>query len=210
MDQYITGAVIRELRERNGLTQAELAERLNVSDKTVSKWETAKGYPDITLLEPIAAVFGVSVTELLSGAAVTNRNVAANMLRSKFYVCPVCGNILHSMGEAVIECHGIRLVPCEAETPDEHHTATIERVEDEYFVRVEHEMTKAHYISFLAAVSADRLQLVRLYPEGNAEARLKISGVRRIYYFCNRDGLFRLDVNARRRGLLPQQNDPQE
>lgn len=51
MDQYITGAAIKGLRERNGMTQLQLAERLGVSDKTVSKWETGKGYPDITLME---------------------------------------------------------------------------------------------------------------------------------------------------------------
>ena len=98
MNQYVTGAVIKELRERAQLTQAELAAKLNVSSKTISKWETAKGYPDISLLEPIAKVFGISVTELISGNAVRNVNVAANMLRSNFYVCPVCGNVIHSMG----------------------------------------------------------------------------------------------------------------
>ena len=200
MNQYITGAVIKELREKNSLTQAELAERLNVSDKAVSKWETGKGYPDITLLEPIASVFGVSITELLSGNAVSNMNVSANMMRSKFYRCPVCGNIIHSMGEAVITCHGIQLLPAEAEPADESHPIIIEKIEDEYYVRAEHDMSKEHYISFLAAVSSDRLQMVKLYPEGNAEARFKISGVRRIYACCNRDGLFYVDVNRRRFG----------
>lgn len=83
MNQYITGTVIKELRERNNLTQAELAMQLNVSDKTVSKWENAKGYPDITLLEPIAKTLGVSITELLSGNPIYNMNVSGNMIRSK-------------------------------------------------------------------------------------------------------------------------------
>jgi len=195
MNQYITGAVIKELREKNNLTQAELAEKLFVSDKAVSKWETAKGYPDISLLEPIAKVFGVSITELLSGNAVSNTNVSANMIRSKFYVCPICGNIIHSMGESVVSCHGLQLMPEEAEMSDENHSITVERCEDEYFVRVEHDMNKDHFISFMAAVTSDRLQLVRLYPEGNAEARFKINGVKRLYVFCNRDGLFYLDIN---------------
>ena len=69
MNKYVTGAIIKELREKHHLTQAELAEKINVSDKTVSKWETAKGYPDISLLEPIAKVFWISVTELISGNA---------------------------------------------------------------------------------------------------------------------------------------------
>ena len=194
MDQYVTGAVIKELREKYHMTQSELAEKLNVSDKTVSKWETAKGYPDISLLEPIAEVFGVSVTELLSGQAINNVNVSANMLRSKFYVCPVCGNIIHCMGEAVIQCHGVQLLPCQAEDADERHPIFIEKVEDEYFVRVEHDMTKEHYISFIAAVSGDRMQVIKLYPEGNAEARFNPRGVRRILFYCNQDGLFSYDV----------------
>ena len=193
MNQYVTGAVIKELREKNGMTQLQLAEKLGVSDKTVSKWETAKGYPDITLLEPIAEAFRISVTELISGNTVRNANVSANMLRSKFYVCPVCGNVLHSMGEAAIHCHGIQLTPLEAETTDEHHMIFIERVEDEYYVRIDHRMTKEHYISFIAAASSDGMQLVKLYPEGNAEARVKIRGVRRIFFYCNRDGLFSID-----------------
>ena len=190
MNQYVTGAMIKELREKNKMTQLQLAERLGVSDKTVSKWETAKGYPDITLLEPIAEVFKISVTELISGNTVHNANVSANMLRSKFYVCPVCGNVIHSMGEAAIHCHGILLTPLEAEPADERHMLSIERVEDEYYVRIDHSMTKEHYISFAAAASSDQMQMVKLYPEGNAEARFKIRGVRRIFYYCNRDGLF--------------------
>ena len=190
MNQYVTGAVIKELREKNNLTQAELAEQLRVSDKTISKWETGKGYPDVSLLEPIAKVFGVSITELISGNAVNNVNISANMLRSKFYVCPVCGNAIHSMGEAVIHCHGITLTPCQPEETDEHHMIFIERVEDEYFIRIEHDMTKRHYISFIAGLSSDKIQLIKLYPEGNAEGRIKINGVRKLFFYCNRDGLF--------------------
>ena len=193
MNQYVTGAVIKELREKNRITQRELAEKLGVSDKTVSKWETAKGYPDITLLEPIAEAFRISVTELISGNPIHNANVSANMLRSKFYVCPVCGNVIHSMGEAEIHCHGILLTPLEAELTDEQHMIFLERVEDEYYVRIDHDMTKEHYISFVAAASSDGLQIVKLYPEGNAEARFKIRGVRRIFFCCNRDGLFMID-----------------
>ena len=193
MNQYVTGEVIKKLREKNKMTQLQLAERLGVSDKTVSKWETAKGYPDITLLEPIAAAFRISVAELISGNTIHNANVSANMLRSKFYVCPVCGNVINSMGEAVIHCHGILLTPLEAEPTDEHHMIFIERVEDEYYVRIDHCMTKEHYISFVAAASSDNMQIVKLYPEGNAETRVKLRGVKRIYFYCNRDGLFSID-----------------
>ena len=196
MNQYVTGAAIRELRRQHNLTQLQLAQKLDVSDKTVSKWETGKGYPDITLLEPIADAFGISVTELISGNRIRNRNVSANMMRSRFYVCPVCGNVIHSMGEAVIQCHGVQLLPAESEQADGEHRAAVELVEDEYYVRIEHEMTRNHSISFIAAASPDRMQLVKLYPEGNAEARFQIRGVQKIYWYCNRDGLFFLDAAA--------------
>ena len=97
MDRYLTGTTIRGLREKRGFTQAQLADLLCVSDKAVSKWETGAGYPDITLLEPIAGALHVSVAELLAGSAVENANVSANMFRSRFYVCPICGFV--SKGE---------------------------------------------------------------------------------------------------------------
>ena len=197
MNQYLTGAVIKKLREENQLTQAELSEKLNVSDKTISKWETGKGYPDISLLEPIASVFGVSIMELLSGNAISNLNVSANMMRSNFYVCPVSGNVVHSMGEIAISCHGIQLLPEPAECMDENHKIRIEQVEDEYYIRIEHEMTKKHYISFVAALSSYGLQMVKLYPEGAPEARLKMSGVKKIFCYCNQDGLFYIDTRKR-------------
>ena len=194
MDQYITGAVIKELRTKNRMTQAELADRLSVSDKAISKWETGKGYPDISLLEPIAAVFGISVTELLSGNAVTNSNVSANMLRTKIYVCPVCGNVIFSAGEAAISCHGISLLPSEAEQPDDHHQISVERIEDEYYVHIDHDMTKSHYISFIAGISYDRVELVKLYPEGPAECRIRMRGLKKICYYCNKEGLYYKDL----------------
>ena len=194
MNQYVTGAVIKRLREEKNMTQLQLAERLSVSAKTVSKWETAKGYPDITLLESIANALSVSISELLSGNTVTNSNVSANMLRSHFYVCPVCGNIIHSMGETVIQCHGLQLQPEEAEETDENHKIFTEQVEDEYYVQVEHDMSKQHYISFIAAVSVDKMQMVKIYPQGNDEARFKMNGVKKIYFYCNRSGLFSLDL----------------
>ena len=190
MNTYVTGTTIRQLRESRQLTQAELAERIGVSSKTVSKWETGKGLPDITLLQPLAQALGISVIELMNGEHITNRNISANMLRSKFYVCPVCGNILHSTGNAVVSCCGITLPPLEAEEPDADHAITIENVEDEHFVTIRHPMTKAHFISFVAFVTSDRIQMVKLYPEGNAETRLQLRGMGKIYYFCNRHGLF--------------------
>lgn len=194
MDHYITGTTIRHLRERKGITQSELAEQLGVTAKAVSKWETAKGLPDITLIQPLAHVLGVSIPELMSGNVVTNKNGSSNLLRSKFYVCPLCGNIIHTMGDTVVSCCGITLPPLEAEEADDAHTLTIEKVEDEFFVTIHHPMTKEHFISFLAHLTMDRVQLVKFYPEGNAETRLPLRGRGYLYFYCNKHGLIKKKI----------------
>ena len=163
MDNYITGATIRALREKKGLTQAELADILGVSSKAVSKWETAKGLPDISLIEPLSSALSVSVMELMSGDTVTNNNRSGDILRSKFYVCPLCGNIIRSVGDAVVSCHGVTLPPLTPEEPDDTHKINIERVEDEYFLTLNHDMTKEHYISFIAHLTSDRVHFQKLY-----------------------------------------------
>lgn len=194
MDHYITGGTIRALREQKGLTQGQLAERLGVSSKAVSKWETAKGLPDIALLQPLAQALGVSVMELMFGNTVINKNVSSNMLRSHFYVCPVCGNMLHTMGDAAISCCGIPLPPLEAEETDEHHSVTLEAVEDETFITVHHPMTKEHYISFIAHLTMDRAQVVKFYPESNAETRLNLRGRGYLYIYCNQHGMMKIKL----------------
>ena len=198
MDTYVTGNTIRQLRETRKLTQAELADRIGVSSKTISKWETAKGLPDISLLQPLAEALGISVIELMNGEHIINRNLSANMLRCKFYVCPICGNVMHSTGDVLISCCGVTLPALEAEEADDDHSVTIEQVEDEHFVTIHHPMTKQHFISFVAFVTSDRMQLVKLYPEGNAETRLQLRGMGSLYYYCNRHGLFRKPVSLRR------------
>ena len=191
MNTYVTGAAIRQLRENQKLTQAELAEKLGVSSKTVSKWETGKGLPDISLLQPLAQALGISVIELMNGEPIANNNISANLLRGKFYVCPICGNAIHAMGSAVVSCCGITLPALEAEESDDDHAITVESVEDEHFITVHHPMTKQHFISFVAFVTCDRVQMVKFYPEGNAETRLQLRGMGQIYYYCNRHGLFK-------------------
>ena len=192
MDRYVTGAVIRRLREKKKITQEELAGMIHVSGKAVSQWETGQGFPDISLLEPLAQALDISVIELLSGEDIRNTNRSFKMARGKFYVCPVCGNVIIATGETVVSCCGITLPPLEAEPADEEHAVSKEIAEDEYFVSIDHPMTKEHYISFLAAVSDFGVQLVKLYPEGNAEARFKIDRVKTLYAYCNRHGLFRV------------------
>lgn len=194
MNTYVTGAAIRDLREKRGITQNELAEQIGVSNKTVSKWETARGLPDISLLQPLAAALGVSVIELMNGEPIVNRNLSANMLRTKLYICPICGNVIHGVGNAVVSCCGVTLPAAEAEEDDEAHGITLEAVEDEWFVTVHHPMSKQHFISFLAYVTIDRFQMVKLYPEGEAQTRLQLRRGGMLYYYCNRHGLFKKKI----------------
>ena len=194
MNQYVTGTMIKRLREGKRMTQYELAGKLGVSDKTVSKWETGRGYPDISLIEPLAETLGVSIIELFSGEDVTNTNRSFKMQRMKFYVCPLCGNIIESTGEAVVSCCGIMLPALEAEPEDDDHHLSFMRVEDEYYVEIAHEMSKTHYISFILALRDDGWEIKKLYPEGSAEGRFKIRGTRSFLYYCNRHGLYRVPV----------------
>ena len=194
MNTYVTGATVKQLRESRNMTQTELAERIGVSSKTVSKWETAKGLPDISLLQPLAQALGISVIELMNGEHIINRNTSGNMLRCKFYVCPICGNAVHSLGNTVVSCCGITPPPLEAEEADDDHLLTLEKVEDEHFITIHHPMTKEHFISFVAHVTSDRLQLVKFYPEGNAETRLQLRGRGYLYYYCNHHGLFKKKI----------------
>lgn len=191
MNQYVTGAFIKKLREEKGITQKQLADALFVSEKTISKWETGKGYPDISLLEDLANALSVSVVELMSGINIKNTNSSFNMKRSKFYVCPICGNIVYSVGEAVVCCCGINLIPLEVEDNDNEHILNIECVEDELYLTSNHSMSKEHYISFIAVIRDDSCEIIKQYPEGSCDARIKKGRINAIYFYCNRHGMYR-------------------
>ena len=189
--------MIKRLREEKKITQQQLADKMNVSDKTISKWETGRGIPDISLIEPLAEALGISVIELFAGEDIVNTNKSFHMLKTKFYVCPICGNVIHSTGEAVISCCGITLPPLEAEPADDEHKISIELIEDEYYVSVDHDMTKNHYISFLACVHEDGVEIQKLYPESMAETRFRRPLAKYIYAYCNHHGLFMAEINRK-------------
>ncbi len=188
---FLAPAAIKQLREERHLTQRQLAGALGVTDKAVSKWESGRGLPDITLVEPLARELGVSVAELLAGDVRANANRAGNMLRSVFYVCPICGNVVHAMGEGSFSCCGSAMLPLEAEEPDDAHAFTIERIEDDWFVTLDHPMTKDHYVSFVAYVTSDGICMKKLYPEQMIQPRFHITGSGWVYLYCNKHGLFK-------------------
>lgn len=194
MNSYVTADTIRRRREEIGYTQKQLADQIMVSDKAVSKWETGRGLPDISLIEPLAQALRVSVAELLCGQLMENRNRAANMRRSCFYVCPVCGNIIHAVGKGSFSCCGILLPVLEAETAAPGHEIQVEVIETDYFVSLPHPMERSHYISFFAYVTQDTVVLRKLYPEQDAQTRFPIAGPGVILWYCNRHGLFQTRV----------------
>lgn len=188
---YVTGNTIRNLREKHGITQKKLAEIINVSDKTVSKWETNKGLPDIGIIEELAKALGVSVTELLTGDLKTNENVSGNMKKVQFYICPICGNIITAVGEGNYTCCGITLPKQEAETADESHMIFVETIDNEYSVTMHHPMRKDHYVSFIAYITSDSAEIIKLYPEQDISVRFRKKGRGILYFYCNRHGLYK-------------------
>lgn len=191
---YITGNTIRILREKEGITQKELAEIICVSDKTVSKWETNKGLPDIGIIEELAKALRVSLAELFTGDLKTNENVSGNMKKTQFYVCPICGNVITAVGEGHFSCCGITLVKQEAESIDEEHSIFIETIDEEYSITIKHTMSKDHYVSFIAYVTSGSVEIIKLYPEQDISVRFKKKGHGFFYAYCNRHGLFRKNI----------------
>lgn len=190
MDNKKTGELILKLRKALGLTQKQLADKLNVSDKAVSKWERGIGLPDVSLLGKLSEIFGVNVEGLLDGKLQSNTFAAGNMKKSKFYICPLCGNITLCTGEAQITCCSRKLTEAVPQKPDSEHTLEISTVEDEWFITSPHTMEKGHYISFLAFATDDRLQIIKQYPEWNLQARIPILRHGLLLWYCTKDGLF--------------------
>ena len=194
MNTYVTGATIKCLREAKHLTQAELGDQIGVSCKTVSKWETGHGFPDVSLISKLSSVFGVDISKLLDGKMPEIKPEVGNVKRIKFYVCEKCGNIISSVGNADIVCCGRTLTPLSPKIPDSAHTIDIKTVEYDFYITFPHPMTKEHYISFVAYVCFDRVLTVRLYPEQGGELRFPRMRGGKMYYYCSNHGLFEVEI----------------
>lgn len=198
MDCNKVGNLLKALRKEKVMTQKQVAERMHLSDKTISKWERGLGCPDVSLLGELSQLFEVNIEKILLGDLELNDMETGNLKRIKFYVCPNCGNVISTTGDAELSCCGRKLAPLVAKPADEKHRVTIQDDDGEYYITFDHEMTKAHFISFVAYVSSDRSLFVRLYPEQPAALRLpKMSGGRlgkkfgsKLYYYCSKDGLW--------------------
>ncbi|MFA9376521.1 MAG: helix-turn-helix domain-containing protein [Lachnotalea sp.] len=201
MDCNKMGTLLVRLRKEKNMTQKEIADMMNISDKTISKWERGLGCPDVSLLGELSNIFEVNIEKILAGDLKPNNMETGNLKRIKFYVCPNCSNVIYNAGDADISCCGRKLSPLIARPADEMHEATIEEADGEYYITFSHEMSKNHFLSFVAYVTSDRILFVKLYPEQTAEVRLpKMSGGRlqqknsgKLYYYCVSHGLWVLN-----------------
>ena len=194
MDCEKVGNLIFRLRKEKGLTQKQLADMMNISAKTVSKWECGMGCPDVSLLGELSSALNVNIEKILEGNLEMNSEENGNMKKVKFYVCSDCGSIMTASGEAEISCCGRKLTALEAKPCDEKHDINVETIENDFYITFSHEMTKAHYLNFIAYAGIDRVMFVRLYPEQGGEVRFPKMYGGKLYFCCNKHGLFEKKV----------------
>ncbi|HQL35819.1 MAG TPA: helix-turn-helix domain-containing protein [Bacillota bacterium] len=190
MDCSKVGKLILGLRKEKDMTQKQLADAMNISDKTISKWERGLGCPDVSLLRGLSEVLNVDIEKILLGDLEPNNADGGNMKKIKFYMCPNCGNTLTSIGESDVSCCGRKLMPLIPKPVDEIHKLTVEEIENDFYITFTHEMSKKHYINFIAYVAYDRVLFIKLYPEQGSEVRFPKMYGGKIYMCCNQHGLW--------------------
>ena len=194
MDNKKIGQLIRELRKERYMTQAQLAEQLHVSDKTVSKWETGKGGPELSLLTEISKIFEIDLQNLLAGELNRNQLRSINLRKVKLYICPTCGNVVTATSEAAVSCCGRKLKEATPTKASQDEKLMVELVENDFFVTSQHEMSKEHYISFVALLTADAIIMRKQYPEWDLSVRIPRIAQGRLLWYCSRQGLFYQEI----------------
>lgn len=192
MDCKKLGKLINELRRNKDMTQLVLANKLNVSDKTISKWERGMGCPDISTVGRLSEILGIDLKKMLLGDLSPNKYNRGNMKLVDFYYCKNCNNIMFGLNDVELSCCGITLKSLEHKTLDENHKVKITEIENDYFIEINHPMTKDHYINFVAYVLQGGITLLRLYPKQSAEIRIPKQYKMDIFISCNKDGLFKV------------------
>jgi DNA-binding XRE family transcriptional regulator len=159
------GKLIAELRKERKLTQKNIADALGIQGKTVSKWECGAGCPDLSLWQELSTILGADMSQLMEGEITANKLDTGNLKRTRFYVCPCCGNVLFSTGSASIFCCGKKLEPLASNKTEDKPEITIEKIDYENYITVDHPMTKENYLAFAALITGDKIYFNRLYPE---------------------------------------------
>jgi len=190
MDNRKVGELIFQLRKEKGLTQKQLADQMNISDRTISKWERGIGCPDVSLLSSLSAILGVNIENILGGELSPNEFVGGNMKKSNYYVCPTCHNIVLATGEVTISCCGRKLERLEAKKATDEEKLSITEMDNEWYITSEHPMTKEHYVSFIAFATGEQVQIMKQYPEWNLQARIPKRKHGKIVWYDTQLGLF--------------------
>lgn len=190
MDPRLIGSLICRLRKEQQLTQRQLAERLCVSDKAVSKWERGLGCPDVSLLPDLARLLGIQLEGLLSGHLDSKEPLGGNMKNLNFYICPNCGNVVTAMAEAAVSCCGKKLPALTPQKTPEGERLQVERIDEDYFISTDHPMEKGHYISFVALLTGDSILLRKQYPEWDLQLRLPAFAHGKLLWYCTQHGLY--------------------
>ena len=189
MDCSKTGKLIAQLRKENKFTQKNLADALGISNKTVSKWECGLGFPDASLWADLSQILGVDIVQIMEGEITPNRPDIGNINRVKFYVCPKCSNALISTGSSTIYCCGKKLEAAKSQWNIEENEYTVEKMDLDYYFKINHPMEKNNYILFFAYVKNDRVFFYRMYPEQAPEIRFPQSRGGKLYIYSLEKGL---------------------
>ena len=128
MDLRKSGKLLCDLRKAKGMTQKQVADKLGILPKTVSKWETGHGFPDVATLSDLADILGVSEKTILSGNLDINAEEAGNLKRTKFYVCPCCGSFMQGTGNCQVVCCGKQLEALKANDVDGEHFSMFDKI----------------------------------------------------------------------------------
>ncbi len=194
MDLSKSGKLLCDLRKAKGMTQKQVADKLGVLPKTVSKWETGHGFPDISVVSSLSDILGVSERILLSGNLTQNMREVGNMKKTKFHVCPQCGSIAQGIGECQVICCGKPVEVSESKGADESHSVSVSEIEDDLYIEFNHEMTKEHFITFVAFLGFDRILTIRMYPEQDSAVRFPRMSGGKLYFYCSKHGLFEYKI----------------
>lgn len=194
MDQAKIGRLIYRLRKESHMTQMQLAHRMNISDKAVSKWERGLGCPELSLLPELSKIFRVDLEKLLSGELDANEILGGNMRKIRFYIYPYCGNVMTAMANASLSCCGKKLEALQTQKAGEDEKLHVEMIENDFYITTEHPMEREHYIGFMALMTADTMVMKKLYPEWELQVRIPVIAHGRLVWYCNQHGLFYMEV----------------
>lgn len=169
------------------LTQAQLAQKVGVVPRTVSKWECGQGIPDITLVTTLSEVLSLSLPALLSGACQSEAKSSGNLSRAHWYYCPRCGTLSFVSGNASIVCCDHPLFPLVIKPCT--FPVRAERDADELLVSGDHAMDKSNYVAFVALQNSETIIMRRLYPESDFLVRIPVIRRAKLLVFSTSEGL---------------------